>query len=113
MKVALEGEKSEAEPAHRVPMSINATKMTSRRFFIETSPWSIRPKRQNLVVNEEESLSGSAEGKASGIGADPSPITMTVVALTEVAPPTALSAPASIKAARVAIMVFFIFTTSE
>jgi hypothetical protein len=36
-----------------------------------------------------------------------------VVALTEVAPLTALRAPASINAARVAIIVFFIFTTSD
>jgi hypothetical protein len=65
-------------------------------------------------VKDEASPGSSAEGRAIGIGEDPSPITMTeVVALTEVAPLTALKAPASINAARVAIIVFFIFTTSD
>ena len=55
----------------------------------------------------------SAGGRVSGIGADPSPMRMMVLAeLTEVAPLTALRAPASIKAARAAIVVFFMFTTS-
>jgi hypothetical protein len=111
---ALAAAKPDEEPAHRVPMRVNATKMTSRRFFIETSPWSVRPKLQNLVVSDAGSLLGAADGRAVGTGADPSPIMLTaVVALTEAAPPTALRAPASIKAARVAIMVFFIFTTSD
>jgi len=66
-----------------------------------------------LVVSDVESLLVSAAGGVSGSGADPSPMTMTVLAeLMEVAPLTALRAPASIKAARAAIIVFFMFTTS-
>jgi hypothetical protein len=65
------------------------------------------------VASDDESLLISVVGRASGIGADPSPIMRTgVVELTEVAPLTALRTPASIKAARVAIIVFFIGTTS-
>jgi len=86
--------------------------MMSTRFFIELSPWSRGPGLQNFVVRDEASPLLSAEPRTIGIGADPSPITRTgVVALMEVAPLTALRAPASIKAARVAIIVFFIFTT--
>jgi hypothetical protein len=103
-----------SEAAHRVPTSVVATNMTVRRFFIEISPWSRGPGLQNFVLRNEASPLLCTEGRAIGVGADPSPITMTgVVALTEVAPLTALRAPASIKAARVAIIVFFIFTTSD
>jgi hypothetical protein len=71
-----------------------------------------RPKPQNLVLSDVKSLLVSAGGRASGIGAAPSPMTMTVLAEPmEVAPLTALRAPASINAARAAIIVFFIFTT--
>src|SRR3974377_755858 len=88
--------------------------MMSTRFFIEISPWSCRPGLQNFVVRDGASPLLSGEGKAIGIGADPSPITRTGVGgLTGVARLTALRAPASINAARVAIIVFFIFTTSN
>ena len=51
----------------------------------------------------------SQGGKVVGIGADPSPMTTTALlrGLTEVAPLTALRAPANIKAAKAAIIVCF------
>jgi hypothetical protein len=64
-----------------------------------------------LVAIDESQLESTA-GRVSGIGADPSPTRTGVAELMAVAPPTALRAPASIKAAREAIIVFFIGTTS-
>jgi len=62
-----------------------------------------------LVSDIESLLPVLAAGvKVAGKGADPSPITMTVLTeLMEVASPAALRAPANIRAARAAIIVFF------
>jgi hypothetical protein len=61
-------------------------------------------------MSDVESPLVSAGASASGIGAEPSPIKIAGAdEFTELAPLTALRAPASIKAARVAMSVFFMF----
>jgi len=60
------------------------------------------------LVSDFESLLLASGARAAGKGADPSPITTTVLTeLKEAASLTALRAPANIRAARAAIMVFF------
>jgi hypothetical protein len=63
------------------------------------------------LVSDAESQLVLAAGTAVGIGADPSPVTMTALAelveMAKVAPLMALRAPASIKAAMAAVIVLF------
>jgi hypothetical protein len=68
---------------------------------------------QNWLVSDFESLLLATGARAAGKGADPSPITTTVLTeLKEAASLTALRAPANIRAARAAIIVFCMGTTS-
>jgi hypothetical protein len=98
-------------PAHSEPASISVITMASRRFFTGTFSLVGSTRIQNLVAIDESRLESMAD-RVSGIGADPSPTRTGEAELMAVAPPTALRAPASIKAAKVAIIVFFIGTTS-